>query len=197
MLYGKYSSRIEELAKKSGIKTTDYYDREEFKISNAVPTAESALAIAINEVPVTILGTTVLVMGYGRIGKTLCGMLKALGAKVYASARKCTDFAWIENNGCIPVHTDNIGNIISECKIIFNTIPKTVLGCEMLSRVSKDALIIDLASKPGGVDFELAKKAGINVIWALSLPGKTAPVSAGEILSDTILNILGETEAEL
>ena len=62
----------------------------------------------------------------------------------------------------------------------------------VLKIVRGDALIIDLASKPGGVDFDAGKKLGINVIWALSLPGKTAPDSAGEIIADTVMNIINE-----
>ena len=76
--------------------------------------------------------------------------------------------------------------------IIFNTIPALILDEEILSNVKKDALIIDLASKPGGVDFEAAKALGVRVIWALSLPGKVAPVSSGAIIKDTIMNIIKE-----
>ena len=65
-----------------------------------------------------------------------------------------------------------------------------------MSEIQKESLIIDLASKPGGVDFESAKKANLNVIWALSLPGKTAPVTAGEILCKTAINILSEKAVE-
>ena len=42
------------------------------------------------------------------------------------------------------------------------------------------------------MDFEAAKELGLNVIWALSLPGKVAPITAGKIITDTILNIIGE-----
>jgi len=192
VLYGKSNCRISEIAEQHKIQAVDYYDREEFKVANAVPTAESAVAIAVNETPSTLCGSVCLVMGYGRIGKMLCRLLRSFGAKVYVSARKCEDFVWIESEGCNAIHTDNIRTILPECEIIFNTIPKTVLKDELLSLVKKNSLIIDLASKPGGVDFEPAKKAGLDVIWALSLPGKTAPISAGEILSDTIVNILTE-----
>ncbi len=197
ILCGKMSSPIKELSQATSITTIDYSSREEFQIANAVPTAESALAIAINETPKNINGSTCLVLGYGRIGKVLCGMLKSLGANVYASARKYSDFSWIKANGCIPIHTDNIRQVLPFCSVIFNTIPKTVLKNDLLEVIQQDALIIDLASKPGGVDFEPAKKAGLNVIWALSLPGKTSPVSAGEILADTIINILDERKETL
>ena len=43
-----------------------------------------------------------------------------------------------------------------------------------------------------GVDFEAAARLGVRVIWALSLPGKTAPVTAGESIKNTIYNMLSE-----
>lgn len=194
VMYGKYCEKIESNAKRKNINVFDYYQRDEFQIANSVPTAESAMAIAINETPITLHNSTCLVMGYGRIGKILCKYLNSFGATVYASARKHQDLAWISANGYNSVNTNNLESVIDKCNIIFNTIPKIILKDELLNKISKSTLIIDLASKPGGVDFDSAKKEGLNVIWALSLPGKTAPVSAGQILCDTIINILSETE---
>ena len=59
-------------------------------------------------------------------------------------------------------------------------------------RIRKDCLVIDLASKPGGVDFKAASELGVKVVWALGLPGKVAPISAGRIIADTVMNILSE-----
>lgn len=59
--------------------------------------------------------------------------------------------------------------------------------------MDKDILIIDLASVPGGVDFAAAKDKGIEAVWALSLPGKYAPESAGAIIAD-VLDELFESE---
>lgn len=42
------------------------------------------------------------------------------------------------------------------------------------------------------MDFDAAGKLGIKVIWALSLPGKVAPVTAGRAIKNTIYNILSE-----
>ena len=58
----------------------------------------------------------------------------------------------------------------------------------------KDTLIIDLASKPGGVDFNAAKECGIKTIWALALPGKKLPVSAGKIMARTVIDTLEDME---
>ena len=38
----------------------------------------------------------------------------------------------------------------------------------------------------------MATELGKKVIWLLSLPGKVAPKTAGEIIKDTIINILNE-----
>jgi len=109
-------------------------------------------------------------------------------------ARKYADLAMIEGHGYEPLPLDNLKDHIHEFDIIFNTIPSLILDDEILAKVKKDALIIDLASKPGGVDFDAARELGVNTIWALSLPGKVAPISAGQIICDTIYNILSELE---
>lgn len=165
--------------------------------ANAVPTAEGAIEIAISETPVTVHGSRCLVLGYGRVGKTLSHSLLSLGAKAYVVARKYADLAQIENYGCHPLTMNDAKSRIAGFDIIFNTIPALVLDSDTLARTRKDTLIIDLASKPGGVDFEAAKQLGLNVIWALSLPGRVAPVTAGHIIKDTIINMLAESEVRL
>lgn len=194
LLYGGACCKLEQLAKKEDINVYDYYKREDYKVLNAEPTAEGAIAIAINEMPRTIYGSKCLCLGYGRIGKVLCKLLLSMGASVYASARKSEDIAWAKLQGCHAINTDSISEVINECDLIINTIPKIILKDELLDLVKKDALIIDLASKPGGIDFKPARSRGLNVIWALSIPGKTSPLSAGKILSDTILRIMNEND---
>lgn len=196
ILAGHICQKVNALVAKYELKIIDYSNRDEFKIANAIPTAEGAIAIAINETPKTIHNSRCLVIGYGRIGKILCNYLNALGAKVTASARKYSDFAWIKANNCTPVNTEEITKIAHEYDIIFNTVPTMIIGKQALSDISKNTLILDLASKPGGVDFDAAKELGLNVIWALSLPGKSAPVSSGEIMCDSIINILKEEKIQ-
>jgi len=193
ILYGGSCPKIEQHCRKYGIDCADYSKRESFQILNAEPTAEGAIAIAVNEMQKTLWGSTALVIGYGRIGKLLSKYLCTFGAKVYSSARKQSDLAYIRLSESTAVHTNDISRILPECDLILNTVPKTLLKDELLDLIRKDALVIDLASKPGGIDFKPAKEKGLNVIWALSLPGKTAPVSAGEILADTVLEMLYES----
>lgn len=160
--------------------------------ANAIPTAEGAIEIAISETPVTIHGSKCLVLGYGKIGKILSKDLYGMGAQTYAAARKYADLAMIEGHGYEPLPIGILESGISDFDIIFNTIPALILDDKILSKVRKDALIIDLASKPGGLDFEAAKRYGLRVIWALGLPGKIAPITSGAIIKDTIMNIINE-----
>ena len=60
------------------------------------------------------------------------------------------------------------------------------------SVMDKKSLIIDLASRPGGVDHETAAKLNRRVVWALGLPAKAAPMTAGEIIARTVTDILNE-----
>lgn len=189
---GKISSQFFSLCKEKSITCIDYVSREDFAVLNAVPTAEGAIEIAMQELPVTLHRCNCLITGFGRIGKILARDLFFLGADVTCSARKSSDIAWINSLGYKAVYTKNLSEYVHNCTVIFNTIPHLVFDREILRNLNPNALIIDLASKPGGVDFKSAENLGIKVIHALSLPGKVAPATAGKIIKDTLLNILNE-----
>ena len=170
----------------------DYCSIEKFSILNAIPTAEGALAIAINETKSTIFGSKCAVVGYGRIAKILSRLLKCAGADVTVFARNEDALTWAYADGFNALNITELEYKISDKNLIFNTVPHTVITKNVLDKTLRDVTIIDLASTPGGVDFEYAKKTGIKVIFALSLPGKIAPESAGKTIADCIVsNIKG------
>ncbi|MEG0615263.1 MAG: dipicolinate synthase subunit DpsA [Oscillospiraceae bacterium] len=189
---GKFSAMAKAIFDSKGIETIDYLKREELAVLNAVPTAEGALQIAMEELPTTIFGQNILITGYGRISKVLAKLLIGFGAKVSIAARKYSDIAWAGIFECDGVHISKIDEKINRYDIIFNTVPALLFDEKRLSYLKKSCLLIDLASKPGGVDFDAASSLGVKVIWALSLPGKVAPVTSGEIIGHTIINILEE-----
>ena len=191
---GKIDDEFNENCKKHRLEIIDYSEREELAIMNAVPTVEGALEIAMANTEFTLHNSRCLVIGYGRIGKILSADLKGLGARVTATARKYSDLALIVANNLDGKNTCELDKIVGDYDVIFNTVPQKVLDFNILSRTRKDVLIVDLASKPGGVDFDVAKELGRQVIWALSLPGKVAPLTAGHIIKDTLMNILEELE---
>ena len=190
ILGGKITKEINNMCYNS--KIIDYSNREELMIKNAIATAEGALEIALSETAHTIWNSKCIITGFGRIGKVLSRMLKNMGADVYVAARKHQDLAWIETNGYHPVLYKDLKDVLKNADIIFNTVPSLIFDNNVLKSINQTSPIIDLASKPGGVDFETAKDLGLNVIWALSLPGKVAPITSGKIIHDTIINIFNE-----
>lgn len=170
----------------------DYFQREELCLANAVPTVEGALQIAMSELERTICGSRVLVIGYGRIGTLMAERLQGLCADVTVAARSCKDAARCQANGLKWLPSSEIVRHTAEFDWFCNTVPALVLDEKALSNMQQDALIIDLASKPGGVDFDAAAHWNRHVIWALGLPGKVAPLTAGEIIAKTIFHILQE-----
>ncbi len=191
---GKCDKNLSKLCREQGARLVDYYERDDFQILNAVPTAEGAIQIAMEELPSTIHSSKCLILGGGRISKVLASMLRGLGAHVTVAARKKRDIAYAEAFGNSGILLSELYDCIGCFDIIFNTIPSLILDRDLLVKTKRDALIIDLASKPGGVDFEAARKMNIKVVWALSLPGKVAPDTAGKIIGTTIKNLMDELE---
>ncbi len=194
LIIGKGDDDILALAKEKDVHIEDYFLREEMQILNAIPTSEGAIQVAMRERSTTIHGSNVLILGFGRIGKVLAKMINGIGANTFVVARKYSDIAWIKALGYTPILFEDISKYLSDMDIVFNTVPNMVLSEDLLSKLKKDSLVIDLASKPGGVDFEKAKELGIKVKWELGVPGKAAPVTAANVVKETVYNILGELE---
>ncbi len=171
-----------------GFYVSDYLKDEKFILENTVPTAEGALMIALEETPFVLYGAKIAVLGYGRVGATTASLFRNTGANVFIFDRKQEKRIHAQIQNLTALEFDD--KKLFDCDIIINTVPCKVLDREKLKKIKKDTLIIDLASKPGGVDLDYAKQKGLNVIWALSLPGKVAPVTSGEIIGRTILSDL-------
>ncbi len=192
LLVGRADKQLKALTSLYNIHFIDYGEREELLIANAIPTVEGALEIAMRETPYTIHGSHAIVLGYGRIGKLLAKSLQGLGAETTVAARKERDLAWIRAHGLFAIPFTELEKHIRKYDLIFNTVPTMILDFRLLSEISGSSLIIDLASAPGGVDFKTAALLHKKAIQALSLPGKVAPITAGNIIKNAIQNILNE-----
>lgn len=183
-LAGKIPKSFYDQAKNA--KIIDIIENEKMAILNSISTAEGAIKIAIEETDFTLYGSNILIMGFGRIGKILAKTLSSFGANIYCEARKEQDLTWIEALGYNKVELKNLDKTLGKYDIIFNTIPHIILDKQKINYVKKDAVIIDLASNPGGVDKDACDLLGIKTIQALSIPGKIAPKSAAEIIKNII-----------
>lgn len=190
LVFGGKFGKARELFENAGFPVIDYLMSEELASCNAIPTAEGAVQILLEEMPRTIHGSRVLVLGFGRIGCRLAYILKALGADVTVAARQPADRTRAQMLGCNAVDFPQIA--AGDFDVLCNTVPQKVIHRELLAQLQPEALVLDLASKPGGVDLDAAKELGSRVVWALSLPGKTAPVTAGEIIARTVSHLIEE-----
>ncbi|MBQ4617204.1 MAG: dipicolinate synthase subunit DpsA [Clostridia bacterium] len=188
---GGLSEDVQAAFARRGITVGDYLQREELAVRNAVPTAEGAIQLAMEELPVTLHGARCLIVGYGRIGKVLARMLTGLGAAVTVAARKCADRAWARVQGCCAVSTDDLAQLPS-MDVVFNTVPTLLFDRRVLGRLDRRTLLIDLASRPGGIDEGAAAELQLKTIWALSLPGRVAPKTAADIIKSTVWNMCRE-----
>lgn len=192
VLGGRCDEAVRSAAEAQGVRLIDYFEREEMMIRNAVPTAEGALMLAMEQTPHTIRGCRCLVLGYGRVAQAVAALFAAVGAKVTVAARRYADFARIESAGYRYTDIRTLDTALQDFELVINTVPAPVLPEARLHALRDGCLVIDLASRPGGVDFEAAKALGVRVIWALSLPGRVAPHTAGAIIWSTVQNILQE-----
>ncbi|MDA8228270.1 MAG: dipicolinate synthase subunit DpsA, partial [Desulfitobacterium hafniense] len=166
-----------------GLRLIETANLDELAILNSIPSAEGAIQMAMESTNITIHGSQCFVLGLGRSGWTLARMLNGMGARVTGVARKQPDLARASEMGLRPVHFSDLEDEISKAEIIFNTVPKLILDRVMLEKVAREAVIIDLASIPGGTDFDFAQTLGITARLAPGLPGIVAPKSAGRILA--------------
>ena len=188
-LFGGMLGELADECRAAGIEIVDYFELEEFVTSNALLTAEGAVFTAMEELKVALHGSRALVVGNGRIGRLLASKLDALRADVTVAARKPVDLALIRAAGLKTADSRKLGELLESehFEVVFNTVPALVFDRETLERIDRKTLIIDLASKPGGVDIAAAGALGRRVIWALSIPGRYAPISAGRAIGEVIM----------
>lgn len=181
-VFGGFVNGVPEV---EGAKVYNYLTNGCYTVKNALATAEGAIAVAMNNTDSLICDRKIAITGYGNIAKVLCKMLLSLGCDVTVCARNELQRA---NAEVIGAKACDIFALPLVCPdIIFNTVPATVITQGTLSVLSDDAIIIELASAPGGVDKEVANRLGVTIISAQGLPGKYAPKYAGEILKEAVL----------
>ena len=168
---------------------TDYSRMNTFQTANAIPTAEGTIAILMEALPITLSGAEALVLGFGRCGRALAVRLAALGARVTVAARKPEDLRAIEALGLTAMHTGQY-RALERYHCIINTIPALIFPEEAVAQTAPEAFLLDLASAPGGIDFDACRRLGRRFRHALALPGKVAPTTSGLIIRDTILEHL-------
>lgn len=195
-LVGRAGPWLRAAAAEHGLPLVTYADLPEFALRNAVPTAEGAIAEAARRSGCTAWGQRALVVGAGRCGRALVQRLHALGCRVRCAARSAQGRAEAELLGAEAVPLDALPRAARDCGWVFNTVPAPVLGAEVLGALPSGALVLDLASAPGGTDFAAARALGVEAVLLPGIPGRMFPRTAGRIVAEVALEILAGSAGE-
>lgn len=166
----------------------DYLKMEEVACKNAIATAEGAVAEAITLSPVNLRKSSCLITGWGRCAEALADTLTGMGAHVTLTGRNPRKLAHASCHGYDAVLLEHLDSHIHSYSFIFNTIPAMVLDADLTGLMAEDTVVIDIASAPGGVDFEACAGLGIRAKLCPGLPGKYSPLSSARILYEAVLS---------
>ncbi|KSV57981.1 dipicolinate synthase subunit DpsA [Acetivibrio ethanolgignens] len=183
---GMFSKDIKEALTQKRVCFYDFMTNDGVAILNGIATAEGAIMKAIESGSGNLHGSQVLVTGFGRCGKVLAKKLSGLDCCVTVAARQDCDRCLSRALGYDSISFEELPHRVSDFNYIFNTVPVLIFDSSLLKRISPEAVLIDIASRPGGFDFKTAKNLSLNLHHFLGIPGKVAPKASGDILVDFI-----------
>ena len=170
-------------AGEKGIRCFDYLKDPFTAMENTIATAEGAIAQAILRSPENLRGSSSLVIGYGRCGRTLAGYLQNMFCRTMVWEKDREKAAQAKAAGLEILEERELPRALTLPAFLFQTAPCVVLKKDLLKYIRKDTCIIDIASLPGGLDYPAAEELGLSPLHLPGIPGKYAPKASGEILA--------------
>lgn len=178
IILGWADAKLKADAQSLSIKLHEYEWDRSLMLQRTPAIIEGLLKIVIENTAFTIHNATACVVGQGTIGAVLARYLLALGAHTHVAARNPEQRAAAYVAGATPHALEDLPQLAPRLDLVCSTVPSRVVGEDVLSRLPKSALIVDLAAPPGGVDFDVAKRLGVTAIWGRGL-GSRAPLTVG------------------
>lgn len=191
---GNVSKELYEACDEKNVRIYDYMKLPGLAEKNAIATAEGTIAEAVLTGNINLEDSHCVVTGYGRCAKVLADKLYRLGARVSVIARnpKQREAAIKKKIFAADMNGTECRQALRRADYVFNTVPALVLDQEKLDCLKEEAVIIDIASYPGGVDFAYCMQKGITARLCLGLPGKYSPKTSGLILEEIIRSLLSK-----
>lgn len=182
------------MEKPEGFLCLEYGRDERLERCNAEISAEAAVMESMQRTERALMDSTALVIGYGRFGRALAQRLLALGAQVWAAARRREQRLIAASDGMKPVDIAEMHEILPRVHLVLNTVPSEVMGERELKAIQPDCPLLELASAPYGFDREAARKMGVRYDILPALPARYAPLSAAMALKKAAVHLLKEVE---
>ena len=187
-IIGGFSKNTEQIFKERNLNFTNILNDEKFTLVNAIITAEGTIEKIINKSEKSLFESNVCILGYGRVSKALARRIEPLCKNLIVYNNPSVNYIYTKINNIKSKYIDSFKDDIQNFDVIVNTIPSLILNKELLDKTDKNSLILDLASLPGGVDFNYAKKLNLKTIHYLGVPSKVSCLSS----ANTIFNFLKE-----
>jgi len=168
-----------------------YGNHPAFAWANAVPTAEAAVGWALAATPYTVYNSCIVVLGFGRVGRTTAERLRGFGGRVRVLCRPNEQPA-ARAAGFDAGALDAAAS--AEADMVINTIPAPVVDVDWLDRWRPDVPVLDLASPPGGFTTLAAAQLGSRLTRQPGAPARAAPATAAMVVADAWAAILREFE---
>ncbi len=178
---GVFSQELTDRLKALQVEVVDVLQDSQVAAENAIATGEGCIATLMKMMPINVEGASIILLGFGKCGKIIAEKLYCLGARVTVVARRdeVRNLAGFFGFETYDFHEDIP---YEQADGLINTVPARVVDKEAIDRLSPDAVIVDIASAPGGCDGAYCKEKGVPYQLALGLPGKYSPKTSGEIL---------------
>lgn len=190
---GNADIESKEYIKNTQLDYVNVLEDEIFLTKNTLPTAEGCLKLIIENTDQTFQDLRTLILGYGRVSKTLSNYLISLGVNthIYSIDKEEKALALINANVII----DDLEEL-QDFDVIINTIPATIFNDIHMNQIKKGSFVCDLASG-NYINIEHLIEKNINAKKATALPGKISPRSAATYLYTSIFDTLNSKEMNL
>lgn len=140
---------------------------------------EGVLKVLIENTQITVHRANVCLVGQGTIGSLLTHTLVGLGARVNVAARNPVQRAAAYAAGAEPHTLEDLPKILPRMDIVIGSVPRQLIGEELLKTMKPDVLLVDVAAPPGTIDRDKAGEMGIKTVWARGM-GSRAPITVGK-----------------
>ena len=178
IVLGWADPKLKAHAQALGIALHEYEWDEDLMLLRGPAIVEGMLRVIIENTDITIHRANICLVGQGTIGSLATRTLVALGARVHVAARSAVQRAAAYAAGAEPHELQELADVLPGTDIVVSSVPAQIVGRDLLARLPKHALVVDLAAPPGGIDREAAQALGLKFVWARGL-GSRAPITVG------------------
>ena len=186
LISGMIPKEFEDIIKNNNNNVLDLLKDESYVIANAKITVEGIIKYLIENTKTSIFNSKILIIGYGRIGKILCNVLKNFTENIYCVSNRNDEIELMKANAIKSISYEELDKYLKEFEIIVNTVPKLILNNKKIMKLNKEVFVLDIASKPGGIDHDFAAKNNINCLWKLGIPSEISPIECAKIIKKFI-----------